>query len=171
MEFFKVKKTIPDLVDKLRTEQNKMIWIKLASAIMTTDTKPKLSYEEITIGNKIVKIAGIAKGSGMIAPNLATMLSFIFIDADIPSVILKQILKRILPNTFNAITVDGDTSTNDTVALFSTKKINIGKINNVLDPKIQKIEEGLKKVALNLAKQIIVDGEGARKFITIKVIK
>ena len=166
----KVKKTIPDLVDKLRTEQNKMIWIKLASAIMTTDTKPKLSYEEITIGNKIVKMAGIAKGSGMIAPNLATMLSFIFIDVDIPSVILKQILKRILPNTFNAITVDGDTSTNDTVALFSTKKINIGKINNVLDPKIQKIEEGLKKVALNLAKQIVVDGEGAKKFVTVKVI-
>jgi len=89
--YLKIKNRIPELVKKLRTEQNKFIWFKAATAIMTTDTKPKLAYEECKIGNKLVKISGIAKGSGMIAPNMATMLSFIFTDANIPSVFLKAI--------------------------------------------------------------------------------
>ena len=88
---------------------------------MTTDTRPKLAYEECKIGNKIVKISGIAKGSGMIAPNMATMLSFIFTDANIPSAFLKAILKKVSATTFNSITVDSDTSTNDMVGIFSTK--------------------------------------------------
>ena len=96
---------------------------KTASSLMTTDTKPKLAYEEIIIGNKIIKIAGVAKGSGMISPNLGTMLSFIFTDADIAPNLLKSLLKKAVTNTFNAITVDSDTSTNDMVVLFSTKKI------------------------------------------------
>ena len=106
---------------------------------MTTDTKPKLAYEEINIGNKIIKIAGIAKGSGMVAPNLATMLSFIFTDADIPSNILRSVLKRSISNSFNAITVDSDQSTNDMVAIFSTKKIKIGQNRTIVDPIISKI--------------------------------
>ena len=81
----KIKDRLPELVDRLRSEHNKMYWIKMASAIMTTDTKPKLAYEEILVGDELVKISGIAKGSGMIAPNLATMLSFIFTNADINS--------------------------------------------------------------------------------------
>ena len=89
----KINQAIQELVEKLRADQNKLIWTKTASAIMTTDTKPKLAYEEFTVGNKIIRIAGIAKGSGMIAPNLATMLSFIFTDVDIPSNILKTLLK------------------------------------------------------------------------------
>ena len=90
----KISDSLQDLVDKLRDDQTKLIWLKVASAIMTTDTKPKLAYEEFTVGNQIIKIAGVAKGSGMISPNLATMLSFIFTDADIPSNLLRQLLKK-----------------------------------------------------------------------------
>ncbi len=165
----KINDSLSELTEKLRDDQNKMIWIKTASAMMTTDTKPKLAYEEFTIGNKIIKIAGVAKGSGMIAPNLATMLSFIFTDADIAPNLLRMLLKKTVASTFNAITVDSDQSTNDMVTIFSTKKIKIGQNRTVLDPIMQKFEMALKNLCLNLAKQIIVDGEGAKKFITIKV--
>ena len=168
--YLKIKNRIPELVKKLRTEQNKFVWFKAASAIMTTDTRPKVAYEECKVGSKLVKISGIAKGSGMIAPNMATMLSFIFTDANIPSVFLKGILKKITTTTFNSITVDGDTSTNDMVGIFSTGKAKNSKIYNVLDPKLQDFEKALHRLCLNLAKQIVVDGEGAKKFITINVI-
>ena len=166
----KIINRINDLVSKLRDDQNKLIWIKTASSIMTTDTKPKLAYEEFTFNNKIIRLAAVAKGSGMIAPNLATMLSFIFTDADIPSNLLKTLLKKAVANTFNAITVDGDQSTNDMVSIFSTRKIKIGHNRGIADPVIQKFETSLKSICLNLAKQIVVDGEGAKKFLTIKVI-
>jgi glutamate N-acetyltransferase/amino-acid N-acetyltransferase len=166
----KIKNRIPELVKKLRAEQNKFVWFKTASAIMTTDIRPKLAYEECKIGNKLVKISGIAKGSGMIAPNMATMLSFIFTDANIPSVFLKAILKKVIATTFNSITVDSDTSTNDMVAIFSTGKVKNSKIYNILDPKLQDFEKALHRLSLNLAKQIVVDGEGAKKFVTINVV-
>ena len=166
----KIINRISELVKKLRIEQNKFVWFKAASAIMTTDTKPKVAYEECKIGNKLIKISAIAKGSGMICPNMATMLAFIFTDANIPSVFLKAILKKIIATTFNSITVDGDTSTNDMVAIFSTGKAKNAKIYNVLDPKLQDFEKALHRLSLNLAKQIVVDGEGAKKFITINVI-
>ena len=166
----KINGSIQTLVDKLKEEQNKLIWMKIGSAIMTTDTKPKLAYEQFTAGNKIIRIAGIAKGSGMIAPNLATMLSFIFTDVDLPSNILRSLLKRSVSNSFNAITVDGDQSTNDMVGIFSTKRVKIGQNRNIADPIIQKFEMALKKLTLNLAKQVVVDGEGAKKFVTVKVI-
>ena len=165
----KIKNAIPDLVKKLRTEQNKYVWFKAASAIMTTDTRPKVAYEECKIGSKTIKISAIAKGSGMIAPNMATMLAFIFTDANIPSVYLKAMLKKVITTTFNSITVDSDTSTNDMVGLFATGKAKNSKIYNVLDPKLQDFEKALHRVCLNLSKQIIVDGEGAKKFITINV--
>ena len=166
----KIKNNIPELVKKLRVDQNKFVWFKAASAIMTTDTRPKVAYEECRIGSKLVKISGIAKGSGMIAPNMATMLAFIFTDANIPSVFLKSILKKINSTTFNSITVDGDMSTNDMVAIFATGKAKNAKIYNVLDPKLQDFEKALHRLSLNLAKQIVADGEGAKKFITINVI-
>jgi len=166
----KIKNTIPELVKKLRTEQNKYVWFKAAGAIMTTDTRPKLAYEECKIGTKTIKISGIAKGAGMIAPNMATMLGFIFTDAKIPSVFLKSILKKVTTTTFNSITVDGDTSTNDMVAIFATGEAKNSKIYNVLDPKLQDFEKALHRLCLNLAKQIVVDGEGAKKFITVEVI-
>jgi len=166
----KIKDSIPNLVDKLKKEHNKMYWLKMASTIMTTDTRPKVAYEEIIIGDELIKIGGIAKGSGMIAPNLATMLSFIFTNADINSNLLKTLLKRSVVNSFNAITVDSDKSTNDMVSIFSTRDLKIGKNLSLNDKVIQKFEVGLKKLCLNLAKQIVVDGEGAKKFITINVI-
>jgi glutamate N-acetyltransferase/amino-acid N-acetyltransferase len=166
----KIKISIPNLVSNLRINQNKLIWLKVASAIMTTDTKPKVAYSEIKLGDKIVRIAGIAKGSGMIAPNLATMFSFIFTDADISSVVLNKYLNKVLSNTFNAITVDSDTSTNDMVAIFSTKKIKNKKLNTISSKEAEKFEKALRTVCLELSKQIVVDGEGARKFITVKII-
>ena len=166
----KIKDILPDLVDKLRIEHNKMYWIKMASAIMTTDTRPKVAYEEVLIGDELIKICGVAKGSGMIAPNLATMLSFVFTNADINSNLLKTLLKRSVANSFNAITVDSDQSTNDMVSIFSTRAIKIGQNISLNDKSVQKFEIALKKLCLNLAKQVVVDGEGAKKFITINVI-
>jgi len=166
----KIKDRLSELVDKLRQEHNKMYWIKVASAIMTTDTKPKVAYEEVLIGDELIKICGIAKGSGMIAPNLATMLSFIFTNADINSNLLKTLLKRAVANSFNAITVDSDQSTNDMVSIFSTRAVKIGQNISLVDKNVQKFEVALKKLCLNLSKQIVVDGEGAKKFVTVNVI-
>ena len=166
----KIKERLPELVDKLRSEHNKMYWIKMASAIMTTDTKPKIAYEEVLIGDELIKICGVAKGSGMIAPNLATMLSFVFTNADINSNLLKTLLKRSVANSFNAITVDSDQSTNDMITIFSTRAVKIGQNISLNDKAVQKFEIALKKLCLNLAKQVVVDGEGAKKFITINVI-
>ena len=166
----KIKGSIPNLVEKLRDKQNKFVWFKAASSIMTTDTRPKLAYEECRLWNKDIRLSAIAKGSGMIAPNMATMLAFVFTDADIPSVYLKGLLKRTVNNSFNAITVDSDTSTNDMVAIFSTNKVKTGKIYNQLDPKLKDFENALQRLLLNLAKQIVSDGEGAKKFITVKVL-
>ena len=166
----KIKENLPELVEKLREKQNKFIWFKAASSIMTTDTRPKLAFETCRVWNKDIRISAIAKGSGMIAPNLGTMLSFVFTDADIPSVFLKSLLKRAVANTFNSITVDSDTSTNDMVAIFATGKVKTGKFYNVLDPKLKDFELALQKVLLNLAKQIVSDGEGAKKFVVVKVV-
>ncbi len=166
----KIKNALPDLVNKLKKDHNKLFWLKIASGLMTTDTKPKVAYEEIIVGDELIKICGVAKGSGMIAPNLATMLSFIFTNADINSNLLRSLLKRAISNTFNAITVDNDQSTNDMVSLFSTKAIKIGQNLSLNDKVIQKFELSLKKLCLNLAQQIVVDGEGAKKFLIVKVI-
>ena len=166
----KINKNITNLVSNLRINQNKLIWMKVASAIMTTDTRPKVAFTEIKLGDKKVRIAGIAKGSGMIAPNLATMFSFIFTDADISSVNLNKYLNKVLADTFNAITIDSDTSTNDMVAIFATKKVKNKNLNDISSKEFLKFEKALKTVCLDLAKQIVVDGEGAKKFITVKVI-
>ncbi len=138
----KISNNIPNLIKKIRYTQNKFIWMKAALAIMTTDTKPKLAMEECHIGSEKVKIYGIAKGSGMIHPNMATTLAYLFTDATLSNDILGKLLKKNITNTFNAISCDGDTSTN--------------ALNNVL---------------LNLAKRVVSDGEGASKFITINVSK
>ena len=167
----KIKNKIPDLVASLKTVQNKYVWVKAASAIKTTDTIPKLAFEECKIGEKNVKIYGIAKGSGMIAPNMATMLAFIFTDADLSANILKSLLKRNIDSTFNAITVDGDTSTNDMLTFFSTGKVNNPNIENILDPRLINFEKKLHDVMLNLSLQIIKDGEGAKKLLKINISK
>jgi glutamate N-acetyltransferase/amino-acid N-acetyltransferase len=167
----KIKERIPYLVQNLKDNQNKYVWFKVASSILTTDTRPKLAFEECEIGSKKIRISAIAKGSGMIFPNMATMLAFIFTDANIPSAILKGLLLKNVNTTFNAISCDGDTSTNDQIMLFATGKVKNLKIYNVLDPKLKGFEKALHSVMLNLSKQIVADGEGAKKFITINVTK
>ena len=167
----KIKKSISSLISKIKYTQNKLIWMKAALGIMTTDLKPKLAMEECSIGSKKVKIYGIAKGSGMIFPNMATTLGYVFTDADLSNDILKELLKNNIETTFNAITCDGDTSTNDMVSIFSTGKVKNSKINNINDKKIKNFNEALHAVLLNLSKRIVADGEGASKFITINIVK
>ena len=145
--------------------------MKAALGIMTTDTQPKIAMEECLIGKTPINIYGIAKGSGMIHPNMATTLGYIFTDANIPNDILKKLLKKNVENTFNAISCDGDTSTNDMITIFSTSKAKHGKINNISEKKLKHFDEALKKVLLNLAKRVVMDGEGASKFITVKIVK
>jgi glutamate N-acetyltransferase/amino-acid N-acetyltransferase len=165
----KIINEIENLVSKIKYTQNKYIWMKAALGIMTTDTQPKMAMEECTIGNSDVKIFGIAKGSGMIQPNMATTLGYIFTDADIPNNILKNLLKKNIATTFNAISCDSDTSTNDMVSIFSTGKIKHSKIININDEKIKDFDASLNKVLLNLAKRVVADGEGASKFISIRI--
>ena len=165
----KIKIKIPDLISKIKYTQNKYIWMKAALGMMTTDTQPKMAMEECLIGNSRIKIFGVAKGSGMIQPNMATTLGYIFTDADITNNILKKLLRKNISTTFNAISCDSDTSTNDMVSIFSTGKAKHSKINNFNDVKIKDFDNALNKVLLNLAKRVVADGEGASKFITIKV--
>ena len=167
----KIKKNIPELIKKIKYVQNKYIWMKAALGIMTTDLKPKLAMEECKIGNTKVKIYGIAKGSGMIFPNMATTLGYLFTDADLSNDILSKLLKKNIDTTFNAITCDGDTSTNDMVSIFSTAKIKNPTINSINDKKITNFDKALHSVLLNLSKRIVADGEGASKFITVNILK
>ena len=165
----KIKKSIESLVNKVKYTQNKPIWMKAALGIMTTDLVPKLAMEECEIGSKKVKIYGIAKGSGMIFPNMATTLGYIFTDAHLSNDILSKLLKKNVETTFNAISCDGDTSTNDMLSIFSTGKIKNQNIKNINDKKIKDFDEALHSVLLNLAKRVVADGEGASKFIEINV--
>ncbi len=167
----KIAAQIPNLVTKINYTQSKFIWMKAALSIMTTDTKPKLAMEECKIGNDNVKIYGIAKGSGMIYPNMGTTLAYLFTDASLSNQILSKLLKKNISNTFNSISCDGDTSTNDMVTIFATNKIQNSKINGVNDSKIKNFDKALNNVLLNLAKRVVSDGEGASKFITINVNK
>ena len=128
---------------------------------MTTDTQPKIAMEECKIGNTAVKIYGIAKGSGMIQPNMATTLAYIFTDADISNDVLKKLLKKNIENTFNAISCDSDTSTNDMISIFSTGKAKNTLIKTINDKKIKSFDEALNSILLNLAKRVVADGEGA----------
>lgn len=160
----KIKSAIPKLVKGLSSAKEALA----AQAILTTDTRPKRIAVAIKIGKKVVKIGGIAKGAGMICPNMATMLSFLTTDANIELKALRRSLKDAVYNSFNAITVDGDMSTNDTVlilanALAGNPKIKYGSS----DYKI--FSEALNYVASHLAKEIVRDGEGATKFIEIEV--
>jgi len=167
----KIAKQIPNLISKIKYTQNKFIWMKAALGIMTTDTKPKLAMEECKIGNEKVKIYGIAKGSGMIYPNMATTLSYVFTDASLSNDILNKLLKKNISTTFNAISCDGDTSTNDMVTVFATNKAKNSLIKNIHDKKIKNFDRALHNVLLNLAKRVVSDGEGATKFIQVNVKK
>ena len=144
-------------------------WKDAAIAITTTDTFPKGSHKVIKVGKTAVNLVGIAKGSGMIAPDMATMLGFIFTDAQIPAQMLQKLLTRNVKSTFNSITVDGDTSTSDTLLLFATGVAEHPVPSNDLDPILKEFEIGLNEVMLDLATQIVRDGEGAQKLIKINI--
>jgi len=145
-------------------------WESAATAITTTDTFAKGAWAKTTIGGTEITIAGIAKGSGMIAPDMATMLSFVFTDAKLPAEILRPMLKRNADKTFNSITVDGDTSTSDTLMLFATGQAGAHpKPRDHRDPVLREFEKALHAVLQDLALQVVRDGEGAQKLIQIDV--
>jgi glutamate N-acetyltransferase/amino-acid N-acetyltransferase len=141
-----------------------------AQAIMTTDTFPKVATAAAKIGKAKVTINGIAKGAGMIAPDMATMLSFIFTDATISSPVLQALLKDGVGDTFNAVTVDGDTSTSDTLMMFATGQAkDCPRIARAADPRLKAFKKALHQVLVNLSEQVARDGEGARKLVEIVV--
>lgn len=143
-------------------------WAAAASAIMTTDTRPKGVSKTATINGKQVNISGISKGSGMIQPNMATMLAFIACDADIPEVLLKELIQQANKHSFNRITVDGDTSTNDAAILIATGKGELQLAESDLDS-LKALQELITEVFIELAQLIVRDGEGATKFVSINV--
>ena len=155
-----------NLSDRARPDD----FLAAAQAIMTTDTFPKVATATAKIGKAKVTINGIAKGAGMIAPDMATMLSFIFTDAVISAGALQALVKDGVLDTFNAVTIDGDTSTSDTLLLFATGKAkDCPRIARAADPRLKTFKQALQKVMGNLSEQIARDGEGARKLVEIVV--
>jgi len=144
-------------------------FLAAARAIMTTDTFPKVATAKARIGQATVTVNGIAKGAGMIAPDMATMLSFVFTDAAIAAPALQALLKDGVTDTFNAVTIDGDTSTSDTLMIFATGKANTPRIARARDPRLKDFKRALQQVLANLSEQIARDGEGARKLVEIVV--
>jgi glutamate N-acetyltransferase / amino-acid N-acetyltransferase len=141
-----------------------------AKAIMTTDTYPKIATARVKLGDAGVVINGIAKGAGMIAPDMATMLSYVFTDAPIAPGALQAMLSKSVERSFNAITVDSDTSTSDTLMIFATGEAQgAPPIEDAADPRAAEFRRALDKLLRNLAQQVVRDGEGARKFIAVKV--
>jgi glutamate N-acetyltransferase / amino-acid N-acetyltransferase len=152
-----------------RMELAPVDWSEAAAAIMTTDTFPKGAGATCEIDGVAVTIAGIAKGSGMIAPDMATMLAFVFTDAALSAPILKTLLKAETETSFNSITVDGDRSTNDCVLLFSTGQARVPPIADASDPRLTAFRATLGQVLADLAIQIVCDGEGATKLVSVTV--
>lgn len=159
----KISKTMPSL------SLTPVNWRDAASAIMTTDTFPKGAGATCEIDGVKVNVAGIAKGSGMIAPNMATMLAFVFTDAALSAPILKTLLKAGTESSFNSITVDGDRSTNDCVLFFATGQAKVPPIADAKDPRLDAFRHALSDVLRDLAIQIVRDGEGATKLVRVIV--
>ncbi len=162
-----ITSAIPKMLQNL--ESDEAAWDKASRAIMTTDTKPKLIKKTCEIAGKKVSLIGFAKGSGMIAPNMATMLGYIFTDANISSKVLQKLLKQTTETSFNSITVDSDQSTNDTVLLFATGLAENAEISDFENANLASFKQALGEISLGLAKMIVVDGEGAKKLIEIEV--
>jgi glutamate N-acetyltransferase/amino-acid N-acetyltransferase len=160
------------VIDSLRDAAAPDGLLEAAKAIMTTDTYPKIATATARMGGVNVHINGMAKGAGMIAPDMATMLSFLFTDAPIPAPVLQDLLSAGVQKSFNAITVDSDTSTSDTLMLFATgaaAKRGAPAITGLSDPNLAEFKAALDQVLLNLAHQVVRDGEGCRKFVEINV--
>ncbi|HEY7749346.1 MAG TPA: bifunctional glutamate N-acetyltransferase/amino-acid acetyltransferase ArgJ [Aestuariivirgaceae bacterium] len=163
-----IVKVVPQLVANARPDR----WNEAAEAILTTDTFAKMVSVQSRYGGKTVTINGFAKGSGMIAPDMATMLAFMFTDADVPARLLQPLLKDATAETFNCITVDGDTSTSDTVLLAATGQAGPAPagLRSQHDPRLRGFKEALGNAAKELALLVVKDGEGAEKLITVTVV-
>jgi glutamate N-acetyltransferase/amino-acid N-acetyltransferase len=144
-------------------------WFAAASAIMTTDTVPKAASRRVDVGGVPVTVTGIAKGAGMIHPDMATMLSFMATDAPIAAPVLTRIAREVADVSFNGATIDGDTSTNDSFVIAATGKAALAQITSPDDPRLKPIRAAIEEVAVTLAQAIVRDGEGATKFISIRV--
>jgi len=145
-------------------------WLEAAKAIMTTDTFPKLATASAALGKATVRINGFAKGAGMIAPDMATMLAYVFTDAKVPAPVLQTLLAAGADRSFNSITVDGDTSTSDTLLLCATGAARHKPVTGPRDAHLKDFRSALDAVLIDLAQQIVRDGEGAEKFVTIEVV-
>jgi glutamate N-acetyltransferase/amino-acid N-acetyltransferase len=144
-------------------------WAEAAEAIMTTDIVPKATSREIVIAGQRITVTGIAKGSGMIRPNMATMLGFVFTDAAVAGPVLQTLTRQVADKSFNCITVDGDTSTNDSFIIVATGKSGLARIERAEGEAYEALRAALQDVAIELAQAIVRDGEGATKFVTIDV--
>ena len=143
-------------------------WYNAAEAIMTTDTQPKAASHSVTINGKSVTLTGISKGAGMIKPNMATMLGYVACDAKVPQPVLEQIVRRAADASFNCITIDGDTSTNDSFILIATGAGEL-EVTDANSPECQALEAAITGLSQQLAQMIVRDGEGATKFITVQI--
>jgi len=161
----KIINILPELVSGLDGNR----WIECAAAIMTTDTVPKAVSRTIEIGGNTITITGMAKGSGMIRPDMATMLAFVATDAAVEQPILMKILQYAVTKTFNRICVDGDTSTNDACVLIATGAVKTGPISDIGHVDAQKLRDAVVDVCACLARAIVRDGEGASKFVTVRI--
>jgi glutamate N-acetyltransferase/amino-acid N-acetyltransferase len=160
----KVVAGLPAAVANLRADN----WFNAAESIMTTDTQPKAASTTVTIGGHTVTMTGISKGAGMIRPNMATMLGFLAFDAKVAQPVLDELVRHAADNSFNCITIDGDTSTNDSFILMATGAGSL-EVNSVDSPEYAALRDAVTAISLDLAQQIIRDGEGATKFITVTV--
>ena len=161
----KISNTLPQLLSSL-SERN---WLDVSRAIMTTDTIAKGISRKISIDDQVITITGIVKGSGMIRPDMATMLAFIATDAKVDKVILDRILRETVDQSFNCISVDGDTSTNDACVLIATGKSGIKNINSMRSASAKTFADAVRDVCIYLAQAIIRDGEGATRFVTLEI--
>ena len=155
---------LPAAVSKLKADN----WFNAAEAIMTTDTQPKAASRTVTIGGHAVTMTGISKGAGMIKPNMATMLGYLAIDAKVAQPVLDELVKHAADHSFNSITIDGDTSTNDSFIVMATGTGPLA-VDSASGAEYEALKEAVTDISRNLAQQIIRDGEGATKFMTITV--
>jgi glutamate N-acetyltransferase/amino-acid N-acetyltransferase len=161
----RIEAGLPGAIAALRDDG----WGEAAQGIMTTDTLPKAASRQITVGGRTVTITGISKGAGMIRPNMATMLGFMATDAVIPQALLNDLVREVADLSFNRITIDGDTSTNDSFIVVATQRAGHAAITSLDSEDGRALREGIVAVAQALAQAIVRDGEGATKFITVQV--
>ena len=165
LDDFKITDALGEVLGKLGADK----WEEAARAIMTTDTYPKLATRKVKIGDAEVRINAFCKGAGMIAPDMATMLAYVFTDATLSPEVLQDLLSSGVETSFNAITVDSDTSTSDTLMIFATNQVKNPKIKSAKDTEIKAFKKALHSLLLEMAQLVVKDGEGASKFVEIRV--